>query len=77
MKTYIIEYIVYFNNITESHTTRVKNCENELYAKIKLEKYLQTKYNKFAKLKIEKCTEDIFSVFGGIFGDIFNPPFKK
>lgn len=43
---YLINYIAYdFSNIiVKQGTMKVKNCFNELHAKMKLEKYLKSKY---------------------------------
>lgn len=66
--TYIIKYGVYYgNNKYESHETKVKNCLSELHAKIKLERWLEKKYENFTKLVVYKSEEDFISKFGDIF----------
>lgn len=62
MKTYIIEYGIYFRNgHIEYAKIKVKKCHSDMQAKVKLEKYLRRKYENFDRLVIYKCDEDLFS----------------
>ena len=63
MKTYRVEYIVYFKSGPEKKAMNVKNCMCELHAKIKLGEYLKRKYPDMIKLEITKCEEDFLSIF--------------
>ena len=55
-KTYIIEYCVYLKDGSfETHTTKVKQCMNELFAKVKLEAYLRRKHEDFHRMVVYKC----------------------
>lgn len=70
MNTYLIKYdIILRNGSLKGKIIRVKNQENELFAKINLEKYLKKKYNdEFLNLYIESITNDfdfmnIFNMF--------------
>lgn len=70
MNTYLIKYDIILRNTTlKGKIIRVKNQENELFAKINLEKYLKRKYNdEFLNLYIESVTNDfdfmnIFNMF--------------
>jgi hypothetical protein len=63
MKTFLIDYtITNINNVIESHTIRIKNCDSELHAKIKLNKYL-IKHNKSNNLIINDCFDDSSGIF--------------
>jgi len=69
MKTYFIEYIVYFiDGNNKKLAIKVKNCDGDLHAKVKLERYLQKKYIDFERLEVIKCNRDVMSIFGDIFG---------
>lgn len=70
MNTYLIKYdVILRNGSLKGKIIRVKNQENELFAKINLEKYLKKKYNdEFLNLYIESITNDfdfmnIFNMF--------------
>lgn len=70
MNTYLIKYdVILRNGSLKDKVIRVKNQENELFAKINLEKYLKKKYNnEFLNLYIESITNDfdfmnIFNMF--------------
>ena len=77
-KTYIIEYKICSDNIRKSeHKINVKNCQSELAAKIKLGEYLKKKHGKSVQIEITKCEEDLFSVFGEIFGQGKSNPFSN
>ena len=68
-KTFVIDYDIYFTNRNkESHIMKVKNCMGELHAKLKLDEYLKKKHNNFQSMVVTKCVEDIFSMFGDMFG---------
>jgi len=75
LNIYLIEYVVYDkdNRIIKEGTIRVKNQPNDFIAKVKLEKYLQKKYNNFGSLYVKSCTLDIPNLFGSsnMFKDIF------
>jgi len=73
MATYIISWTV-FNVLdvqVSSGKTKVKNAENELIAKIKLESYLKKKYNTFNYVIMDSCEKDfdIPDSFKDIFGE--------
>ena len=71
MKTYIIKYdIIFYNGIKDRHTIRVKNCMNDLFAKLKLEKWLRSK-KQFHRIEIISCQQDFFGI-----NDLFDI-FKK
>lgn len=57
-RTFIIDYTVYFlNGQPEQHTTKIKGCTNELFAKLKLEVWLCRKYSDIERMEIQKCRE--------------------
>lgn len=64
---FIIDYYVSLEDLTlYDKQIKVKNKDNELMAKCSLEDYLRRKHgNKFRKLVITKCKEDIdlFNLF--------------
>ena len=71
MKTYKIDYEIYFKNGTHEHKKPMKihNCIGELHAKVRLEEFLKKKYPKFEKLVVFSCKDDInmknfFDMFG-------------
>lgn len=73
--TFVIEYGVYLKNgVYFSNKMKVKNCMSELHAKIKLEKYLQKKYDNFNNLVVYKCNNDKFNK---LFNDILGFNFDK
>ena len=68
---YLIDYEFYDKNgnKVKSGMMRVKNANNELHAKVKLEKYLALKYPTFFnRLVVHKCTPDVPDIFTQIFG---------
>lgn len=71
-KSELEDYTIYFTNgqCIRNKKANVKNCLNELQAKMKLNEYLKQKHPDFKELVINTCTEDLFSVFG-IFGKGF------
>lgn len=74
MKTFLIEYEIYKGDrLIKSGKIRVKNQENEMYAKVNLEKYLKRKDFNFDRMIVCECKEDFFGTFGfgKEFGDIF------
>jgi hypothetical protein len=79
MKTYVIDYKVYYtdNTVSQEHTIKIKNCDNDIHAKVRLEGYLIKKHkDKFKSLHVIRCNEDYMGIFSmlGInnpFGDIF------
>lgn len=72
---YRIKYQVYLTtgNLLDKEII-VKNKDNELFAKVSLEKYLRRKHgDSFIRLIINDCREDYLSFafmdwFGGMFG---------
>jgi len=76
-KTYLLEYKSYNSkgDIIKQGTMRVKNCSNELDAKIKLDRLFDKTLEDHRILEVSSCTPDIkiFSdnelkdFFGGIF----------
>lgn len=56
-------------------TIRVKNKQNELEAKIKLEMFLR-KTNDFDKMVVEECIKDNLSTLKNIFDKFSDNPFK-
>ena len=54
-----IKYRIIFidNSFSEDHEININNCINSSIAHIKLEKYLNKKYNNFKKLIVDSCTE--------------------
>lgn len=72
---YIIKYRVFgeSDNLLKQGKVKAKNASHEIEAKVKLEKYLQSKVVGFHRLVIDSCVEDndILQAFGDIFGDIF------
>jgi hypothetical protein len=74
MKTYVIEYGVYFSKDKyESHETKVKQCMSEAHAQVKLEKYLKNKYPSFQRMVVYKVKDD----WMGVFGDMLVMNFKR
>jgi hypothetical protein len=70
-ESFIIDYEVHFRDrVSESHTMIVKNCQGEMHAKIKLEKYLIKHNPDFIRLVVIKCKLDFMSQLGSIFGDV-------
>lgn len=71
MRTYIIEYRVYLKNGDTYHPPKmkIKNCDTELHAKIRLEGFIEQKYDGYKRMEIMSCTEDVMSVFGNLFGN--------
>ena len=72
-KTYLIEYSVFDKQHKiklANKTMRVKNQENEMYAKVNLEKHLKKQYSDFGSMIIHKCNvdNDILSQFNDLFG---------
>lgn len=76
---YDIKYRIIFsdNSVSEDHEIKINNCYSNSHARIKLEKYLQKKYDNFKKLIVDKCFEltgdplkDNFK--GTIFEDLLN-----
>ena len=74
-QVYIIKYDVHckLENFFNKET-KVKNCESELHAKVKLNEYVKKKYGaEFTHIIIKSCiaqntfTNDIFKQFGDIF----------
>jgi hypothetical protein len=68
---YLIDYEFYDDNndIIKAGMMRVENCQSELHAKIRLEKYLALKYPNFNRLVVHRCTPDIdLSFFTNMFG---------
>lgn len=66
MKTFIIDYRVFCKSGTyHPPKMKVKNCQSELSAKIKLEKYIEPKYEGYLRMEIISCESDMVS-------DIFN-----
>lgn len=76
MKTFLIEYEVYGKDgLIKEGEMRVKNQQNEMYAKTGLEDYLKRKYPDFSCMVVKSCKEDIVSNFGDIFGGDFAKKF--
>lgn len=64
-----IEYI-------DGKEIKVKNQFNELGAKVSLENYLKRKYgDKFIRLEVKSCEQDIMERFGEMFGFGNRSPF--
>ena len=78
-ETYILTYNLYLldNSYFLNKKMKVKNCSNELHAKIKFGEYMKTKYKDFSRLEIVDIRKDFLSstgfnnIFGSTFGDIF------
>ena len=71
MKTYIINYRIHTTSGTyHPNPEKVKDCMNELFAKLKLEKIVQPKYVGYVRMEVISCKEDIFGLFGDIFGNV-------
>lgn len=63
MKIFLIDYTTTnLKNVVESHTMRIKNCDSEMHAKIKLAEYLK-KHNKSNNLIIVDCFDDTSGIF--------------
>ena len=78
MKIFIIKYDVHckLENFFDKET-KVKNCESELHAKVKLNEYARKKYgNEFTHIIIHICKEEKDDLFS-LFGNIFNPKNNK
>lgn len=77
-KTYTLKYKVYgIDNVAiKSGKMKVKNCDNELHAKLKLDKYLSKKIEGFGHLIIDSCEQyefkDIFDIFDNMLDIIKN-----
>lgn len=75
--TFLIDYqLLNSDRIVKSGTIKVKNKQNELEAKIKLEEYLK-KNNSFDRMIITKCEEDFLSTWNSLFGNFNSNPFSK
>jgi hypothetical protein len=73
MPTYIIRYDIYCNRNLFGKETRVKNCQSELHAKVKLNEYCK-KHPGFTHIIIHSCREDNASTdFLDFFNNIVNP----
>ena len=64
--TFQITYILTLPKGTETHITRVKNCESILHAKIKLKAYLDKKYPDLINVEMTECNEDFFNQLFGL-----------
>ena len=63
-RTYKISYTVHFTDrAPESRVTRVKNCDGEMHAKVKLDDYLKRKNATFDRLVVDSCEYDVSSIF--------------
>jgi hypothetical protein len=69
MKTYNIKYEIHLNDgsVIRDKEIKVKRCTISIEAQCKLEKYLKKKNDKFKKLVVHSCKEDIMSMFDDIF----------
>ena len=65
MRTFLLVYTLYLGDKTLNGKMRIKNCQNELHAKLRLDGYL-TKIHGQNRLVIHSCSPDL-----GIFKDIF------
>jgi len=73
-KTFIVDYEVVLKDNTRitNKQIKVKNCTNDLFAKLKLEKeFISKKYPGYKQLVITSCKEDYLSIFGDMFGNGF------
>ena len=74
-KSYLIAYAVEDGNgnIIKDGTFKVKRKLDKIHAQVSLEEYLRKKHGSFGKLIVHSCVEeeDLDSMFGGIFSDIF------
>lgn len=70
-KTFIIDYRIHCRNGDTFHPAKmkVKNCTNEFFAKVKLEKHIEGKYDGYLWMEIIDCREDIVGMQW--FNDIF------
>ena len=85
--TYIIEFLViHTDNINkiDKRKCKMKNCDNILHAKVKLEKVLERDIKTFKQLIVLTCREEdtLSKLFGdmninGSLSDIFGNGFKK
>lgn len=64
--TYQITYDLTLQNRKETHTTRVKNCQSALHAKVKLHDYLQREYPDFVAAIMVDVSEDLINQMFGI-----------
>jgi hypothetical protein len=63
-----IKYSLYKgDDVIKWGTIKVKNKDNELEAKIKLEKYFRKKFT-FDNMVIHLCEQDTIDMFGDLFG---------
>ena len=69
MKTYIVKYEIHLNDgsVIRDKEMKVKRCSMSVEAQCKLEKYLKKKYDKFKRLVVNSCEEDIMSMFDDMF----------
>lgn len=56
-------------------TMKVKNKQNELEAKIKLEMFLK-KNNDFDRMIVDECIQDTLGIFDDLFGGFSSNPFR-
>lgn len=69
---YRIKYeIVLHSSTLKNKECVIHNADNELIAKIKLEKVLEKKYKDFKRLIVLSCENDFMSSFGDILGTKF------
>ena len=72
--TYLISYTMYDNlgRVIKSGEMKVHRRKDEFDAKTSLDKYLQSKYPRMARLVIHRCEFDVsdnpFSFFNDIWG---------
>ena len=74
---FTIEYKIQFTDRSdEYHTTKVKNCMDELHAKIKLGDYIKRKYPNHTGLSIITCDKDFMDAWNDLFGNTISNPFN-
>ena len=76
-----IKYRIIFkdNSVSEDHEINIDKCVSISLAKIKLEHYLEKKYNNFYKLIVDKAeekksgTDKLNDMMGGMGSNLSNP----
>ena len=79
-KKYRIKYEIHLQGgeVLKDKEIKIDKCMSDIHAQVRLEDYLKRKYINFERLVVtapivEVTLNNIFSQFGDIFGEGFNP----